>query len=71
MKICKVQGEYIQLNQLLKLENIASTGGEARYMIEQGQVKVNGETADAIRKKIRSGDRVEAGGEMFLVETEA
>ena len=64
MKICKVQGEYIQLNQLLKLENIASTGGEARYMIEQGQVKVNGE-------KIRSGDRVEAGGEMFLVETEA
>lgn len=70
MKICKVKGEYIQLNQLLKLENIVSTGGEARQLIEHGMVRVNGETADAIRKKIRGGDRVEVSGETLLVETD-
>ena len=36
MKICKVKGEYIQLNQLLKLENVVATGGEARQLIEHG-----------------------------------
>lgn len=70
MKICKVHGEYIQLNQLLKLENIVSTGGEARQLIEHGMVLVNGEIADAIRKKIRTGDRVEVSGEVLLVETD-
>ena len=70
MKICKVHGDYIQLNQLLKLENIVSTGGEARQLIEHGMVLVNGEIADAIRKKIRTGDRVEVSGEVLLVETD-
>ena len=70
MKICKVKGEYIQLNQLLKLENIVSTGGEARQLIEHGMVRVNGQVADAIRKKIRTGDRVEVSGEVLMVEAE-
>lgn len=70
MKICKVKGEYIQLNQLLKLENVVSTGGEARHLIEHGLVYVNGQPADAIRKKIKNGDRVEVSGEVLMVETE-
>lgn len=70
MKICKVKGEYIQLNQLLKLENIVSTGGEARQLIEHGMVRVNGVVESAIRKKIKTGDKVEANGEILLVETE-
>ena len=70
MKICKVAGDYIQLNQLLKLENIVSTGGEARQLIEHGMVRVNGEVAEAIRKKIRTGDKVEVSGEILLIETE-
>ena len=68
MKICKVKGEYIQLNQLLKLENVVSTGGEARQLIEQVMVYVNGEVADAIRKKIRTGDKVEVSGQVLMVE---
>ena len=71
MKICKVKGEYIQLNQLLKLENIVATGGEARQLIEHGMVYVNGEVADAIRKKIRTGDKVEVSGQILMVECEA
>jgi ribosome-associated protein len=70
MKICKVKGDYIQLNQLLKLENIVSTGGEARQLIEHGMVRVNGEKAEAIRKKIKMGDKVEVSGEILLIETE-
>lgn len=70
MKLCKIKGEYIQLNQLLKLENIVSTGGQAHQLIEHGMVYVNGEPADAIRKKIRNGDRVEVSGEVLMVETE-
>lgn len=70
MKICKVKGEYIQLNQLLKLENIVSTGGEARQLIEHGMVRVNGAVESAIRKKIKTGDKVEVSGEILLVETE-
>ncbi len=68
MKVCKVKGEYIQLNQLLKLENVVATGGEARQLIEHGLVYVNGEVADAIRKKIRTGDKVEVSGQVLVVE---
>ena len=66
----KVSGEYIQLNQLLKLENIAMSGGHAKEMIEQGLVKVNGATATEIRKKIRSNDKVEVGKITLLVTAE-
>ena len=70
-KTVKVYGEYIQLNQLLKLQNIAMSGGHAREMIEQGLVKVNGVVEDKIRKKIRNNDKVEVGKVCLIVETEA
>ena len=70
MKPVKVSGEYIQLNQLLKLESIAYTGGHSRERSENGDVKVNGEVTDVISKKLRTGDVVEAGGESYLIETE-
>ena len=62
MKTVTVTGEYIQLNQLLKLENAVSTCGEAKALIEQGKVSVNGQVESAVRKKIRSGDVVKAPG---------
>ncbi len=55
---CPIEGEYIQLNQLLKKLDWAMSGGEAKVYIEEGLVKVNGETAHEIRKKIRPGDTV-------------
>ncbi len=70
IKKIKVSGEYIQLNQLLKLTNLAMSGGAAREMIEQGLVMVNGEVEDKIRKKIRHGDRVEVGKNVITVETD-
>lgn len=71
MKKVKVSGEFIQLNQFMKMQDIVMSGGEAKAMIEDGQVKVNGEVTDVIRKKLRNGDSVEAGGQTFVIETEA
>lgn len=58
MQECFVKGEYIQLNQMLKKEDVVMSGGEAKMMIEEGRIKVNGEVAYEIRKKLRDGDIV-------------
>ena len=65
----KIYGEYIQLNQFLKKENIAMSGGDAKLIIESGTVYVNGQEADAIRKKLRPGDvvKIEGVGEYVIV----
>ena len=63
----KLNKEFIKLDQLLKLENIASTGGEAKMMILDGLVKVNGVVELARGKKIRSGDLVEVFDEKIKV----
>ena len=70
MKNVKVKGEYIQLNQLLKLENIVMSGGEAKAMIENGEVKVNGEVTSVIRKKLYTGDTVEVDGTVYQIEAD-
>jgi ribosome-associated protein len=50
--------EFIQLDQLLKLMNIASSGGEAHIMIENGEAALNGEAEYRKRKKLFSDDTV-------------
>ena len=67
-KTVQVSGEFIQLNQLLKLESVVSTGGEAKALIESGKVLVNGEKADAVRKKLRQGDEVRVGRNVWVIE---
>jgi ribosome-associated protein len=59
--------EFIPLNALLKMMNIAQTGGHANVMITNEEVLVNGEIETAKRKKIRIGDRVEAQGTTITV----
>jgi len=58
----KLNSEYIELCQLLKLENLAQSGGEAKFFISEGQVNVNGEVELRKRKKIYAGDVVEFEG---------
>lgn len=50
--------EFIQLNQLLKIEQLAQTGGHAKMMIEEGEVMVNDIVESRIRRKLRRGDEV-------------
>lgn len=59
--------EFIALNALLKMVQIAESGGQANLFITEGEVLVNGEVETAKRKKIRSGDTVEIFGELIEV----
>jgi len=60
--------EYIELYALLKLESLASSGGEAKYFIAEGNVRVNGKVETRKRNKIVAGDKVEFAGETLLVK---
>ena len=50
--------EYIKLDALLKLANMVSSGGEAKLLIQEGAVTVNGKVCTQRGKKIRPGDLV-------------
>ena len=54
----KITTEFIKLDSLLKFSGLTETGGIAKEIIQQGHVKVNGETCTMRGKKIRSGDVV-------------
>ena len=52
----KLTKEFIELNKLLKYENVISSGAEAGVVISEGYVLVNGEVETRKRKKLRKGD---------------
>jgi ribosome-associated protein len=43
MQEIKIDTEFIKLDQLLKLTDLASTGGHAKYLIQEGYIKINGD----------------------------
>nr|WP_283103715.1 RNA-binding S4 domain-containing protein [Shewanella gelidii] len=59
--------EYIELYKVLKVQGMISAGGEAKHVIAEGMVSVNGEVETRKRKKIAAGDTVEFNGESVLV----
>ena len=62
--------EFIKLQDLLKFANLVCTGGEAKIIIQDGDVKVNGEVCTMRGKKIRPGDIVELDGQQLTVSYE-
>lgn len=64
----KIDTEFIKLDSFLKAVDAVSSGGEAKIVISEGMVLVNGEVELRRGKKLRPGDRVEFGGKTFLVE---
>ena len=58
----KINTEYIKLQDLLKLTGLAATGGMAKIVIQNGEVKVNGEVCTMRGKKLRAGDVAEYDG---------
>jgi ribosome-associated protein len=67
MKNIEINAEPIALYQLLKLEALVSSGGEAKVAIDNGRVLVNGEVETRRRKKIMSDDTMEFENECFKV----
>ena len=62
----QITTEFIKLDALLKFANVVMTGGEAKLIIQDGDVSVNGEVCTMRGKKIRVGDVVEIGGPIRL-----
>lgn len=58
----------IQLDQFLKLKGVTQSGGEAKHLIQSGEVKVNGEVDTRRKKKLRAGDTVEVQEQKFVVD---
>ena len=61
------EDEFIELMKLLKFKQIAQTGGHAKIIIEEGQVKVNGKKEFQKRKKLRTGDIIEVKGNVIKI----
>ncbi|MEG0013122.1 MAG: RNA-binding S4 domain-containing protein [Cellulosilyticaceae bacterium] len=68
MKKIKVTTEFIKLDQLMKYAEMVQSGGEAKMLIAQELVLVNGEICTQRGKKIRSGDEVEFDGEIYSIQ---
>ncbi|MCI8710642.1 MAG: RNA-binding S4 domain-containing protein [Dorea sp.] len=64
----KLRDEFIKLGQALKAANLVSSGVEAKDVINDGLVKVNGETETRRGKKLYAGDIAEFNGEQIKIE---
>jgi len=68
MKTITITTEFIKLQDLLKFADMVSTGGEAKIMILDEEVQVNGEVCTMRGKKIRPGDVVAFDGQELTVQ---
>jgi len=67
MKTLSITGPHIELYKILKLENLAASGGEAKYLISEGLVLVNGQVETRKRRKTVAGDLVEYNGQQIKI----
>lgn len=65
MEQISITTEFIRLDSFLKLTGMVDTGGQAKMMIQDGQVKVNGEVCPMRGKKLYPGDQVSLLGKEF------
>ena len=66
-----IRTEFIRMDALLKLAGLVMTGGEAKAVIQGGEVLFNGDVCTMRGKKVRGGDCVTFGGTAVTVETVA
>ncbi|MDO4748127.1 MAG: RNA-binding S4 domain-containing protein [Eubacteriales bacterium] len=55
-EIININEDFIRLQDLIKFAGITPTGGQAKYLIQNGEIKVNGEVCTMRGKKMRDGD---------------
>ncbi len=67
MTTIEINREPVELYKILKFEGLVGTGGEAKIVIDEGMVKVNGQVELRRRNKIKSGDVIEFNGEQFSI----
>lgn len=64
----KIDTDFIRLDSFLKMCDAVQTGGHAKIVIQEGEVKVNGEICTSRGKKLRSGDFAEFERVIYIVE---
>ncbi len=60
--------DYIKLDQFLKHMKVVSTGGQAKLLVQEGEVLVNGDVETRRGRKLTNGDQVEVMGNRFVVD---
>ncbi|MCR5646951.1 MAG: S4 domain-containing protein YaaA [Acholeplasmatales bacterium] len=68
MKPLKITTPYITLQQLLKIENIISSGGEAKFYLSSNTVLVNGEEENRRGRKLYPKDVIKVENQEFIIE---
>lgn len=68
MNIVEITKEPVELYKILKFEGMVASGGEAKMVVADGHVLVNGEVETRKRRKIVSGDMIEFGDEKIQVQ---
>ncbi len=68
MRVVGISKEPVELYKILKFEGMAASGGEAKLVIAEGLVMVNGKVETRKRKKIVAGDIIEFGQDTIRIE---
>ena len=68
MEKISISTDFIKLDSFLKLAALVGTGGEAKYVIQEGMVSVNGEVCTMRGKKLYPGDKVSFAENLLEVE---
>ena len=68
MKKLKINTEFITLQQFLKMENIISSGGEAKYFLQEEKVFVNGELENRRGRKLYPGYSIKVFGKEYSIK---
>lgn len=58
----------LTLNDALKLAGLATTGGQAKLLIQSGQVTVNGQVETRRKRRVQAGDVINVGNQEFVIE---
>ena len=66
-----IETEFIKLQDAMKFANIVYSGGEAKVLIQEGQVQVNGEVCTMRGKKLHSGDTFSFDGTVYGITAKA
>ena len=64
----ELKTEYIELIKLLKLLRLVESGGQAKLVVEDGFVLLNGETEYRKRAKLRKGDQIQFENQIVLIK---
>ncbi len=71
MREVEIFAEPVELFKILKFEGMVASGGEAKRVIDAGEVRVNAEVETRRRRQIRAGDTIEFAGERLVIRLQS